>query len=234
MWETISTWLTKRFSSPIPVLFFILGAALVIVEAVEIRLPDGTHVLRVNEFSAFVLGLGILLLVVSALFQIFDRPTPLEKKSLETDALETRKYTTLREILTTYVNLPGGLDFAACVYKDANYHAFSDEQLSRRLLHYRVHRSLEEQTQYYLDLTKEVHALVQASDERMKALDQGVLFRVVYDVEKGGVFYTQISERCYVVSATIDQDSMDNNVADQEMRSLVRTIEKHIARLENQ
>lgn len=234
MWETLGTWLTKRFSSPIPVLFFALGAVLIIVETVEIRLPDGTHVLRVNEFSVAMLSLGIGLVVVSALFQIFDRSTPQEKKSLETDALEAHKYTTLREILQAYVNLPGGLDFAACVYKGTLYHFLSDEQLSRRLLHNRIHHNIEEQTQYYLDLCKEVHALVQAADARLKALDQGILFRAVYDVEKGGMFYTQISEQCYVISATLDQDSMDNNTADQEMRSLVKTIELHIAHLENQ
>lgn len=234
MWETLSNWLTKRFSSPIPVLFFALGAVLIIIETVEIRLPDGTHVLRVNEFSVAMLGLGIALVVISALFQIFDRSTPQEKKSLETDALETRKYTTLREILQAYVNLPGGLDFSACVYKDTTYHALSDEQLSRRLLHYRVHRNIDEQARYYLGLTREVHELAQAANLRLKSLDQGILFRVVYDVEKGGMFYTQISERCYVISATIDQDSMDNNTADLEMRSLVKTIEQHIAHLENQ
>jgi hypothetical protein len=234
MWETLGTWLTKRFSSPIPVLFFALGAVLIIVETVEIRLPDGTHVLRVNEFSVAMLSLGVGLLVVSALFQIFDRSTPQEKKSLETDALEVRKYTTIREILKAYVDLPGGLDFAACVYKDTLYHSLSDEQLSRRLLHYRIHRNIEEQTQYYIDLAKEVHTLAQAADARLKTLDQGILFRVVYDVEKGGMFYTQISDKCYVISATIDQESMDNNTADQEMRSLVKTIEQHIARLENQ
>lgn len=48
MWETLGAWLTKRFSSPIPVLFFFLGAALIIFEAVEVRFPDGTHVLRVD------------------------------------------------------------------------------------------------------------------------------------------------------------------------------------------
>jgi hypothetical protein len=37
-----------------------------------------------------------------------------------------------------------------------------------------------------------------------------------------------------VVSGTLDQNSMDNNTADLEMRSLVKTTEQHIARLENQ
>lgn len=234
MWEALSTWLTKRFNSPIPVLFFMLGAALIVIEAVEVRLPDGTHVLRVTEFSAFVLGLGIAMVVVSGLFQIFDRSTPQERKSKETDLLETRKYATIREILQAYVNLPGGLDFAACMYKDTLYHSISDEQLSRRLLHHRVHHSVEEQTKYFRELTSEVHKFTQSAGERMKALDQGILFRATYDVEKGGMFYTQVSERCYVVSGTIDQDSMDNNTADLEMRSLVKTTEQHIARLENQ
>ncbi|MDX9990402.1 MAG: hypothetical protein RBS68_00005 [Anaerolineales bacterium] len=234
MWETIGNWVTKRFSSPIPVLFFLLGAALIVVEAVEIRLPDGTNLLRVNQFGVFMLGLGIALITASALFQIFDRPSPQEQKSRETDLLEIRKYATIREILQAYVNLSGGLDFAACLYKDILYQTTSDEQLSRRLLHYRVRRGAEEQSHYFESLTREVHQLAQIAGERMKTLDQGLLFRTVYDVEKGGMFYTLISDRCYVVSATLDQNSMDDNTADLEMRSLVKTVEQHIARLENQ
>lgn len=234
MWETLGNWLAKRVSSPIPILFFVLGAALIVVEAVEIRLPDGTHVLRVNEFSAFVLGLGIALLVIAALFQIFDPSTPQEKKSVETEALENKRYTTLREILQAYVDLAGGLDFAACYYKNNLSHAISKDQVSHRLLHYRVHRDVTEQTEYYLNLTQEVHELTKNANERLKKLDQGILFRTVYDVEKGGLFYTQISESCYVVATTIEQKSMDDNTADLEMRSLVKTIELHIARLENQ
>ena len=234
MWEAIGNWMTKRFSSPIPILFFVLGAALIVVEAVEIRLPDGTNFLRVNQFGVFILGLGVALIIASALFQIFDRDTPQEKKNRETDLLEVLKYTTIREVLQAYVDLPGGLDFAACMYKDALYQTTSDEQLSRRLLHYRVRHGAEEQAHYFQDLTREVHQLAQSAGERLKTLDQGTLFRTVYDVEKGGMFYTLISDRCYVVSATLDQSSMDNNTADLEMRSLVKTVENHIARLENQ
>ena len=174
------------------------------------------------------------MIFVATLFQIFDRSSPQEKKELETDALETKKYTTIREILQSYVDLKGGLDFAACKYNDTIYHATSKEQVSHRLLHYRVHRDLAEQTEFYLSLTKEVHDLVKDADSRLAKLDQGLLFRVVYDVEKGGLFYTQISEHCYVVSVTIEQSSMDDNTADLEMRSMVKTIEHYIARIENQ
>jgi hypothetical protein len=233
MWETIGIWLNRR-SSPIAVLFFILGAILIVIEAVEIRLPDGTHVLRVSEFSIFVLALGIVLVVGSGLFQIFDKPTAQEKKNVETDVLEGKKFSTIREILHAYVSLEGGLDFAACMYKGALYHDIADGQLSQRLLHYRMHRNQKEQLEYFLSLSKEVSALAEAADSRLRALDQGILFRVAYDVEKGGLFYTHISNDCYVISATLDQASMDDNTADVEMRSLVKAIESHIARLENQ
>lgn len=179
------------------------------------------------------MGLGIALLVVAALFQIFDHGTPQENKTVETAALETRKYTTLREILQAYVDLPDGLDFAACFYKDTIAHAMGNQQVARRLIHHRVHHDASQQLEYYLNLCKEVHALVKDADTSLKKLDQGILFRVVYDVEKGGLFYTQVSDGCYVISATIDQASMDNNTADLEMRSLVRTIEQHIAQLES-
>ena len=54
MWEVIGNWLTKRFSSPLPVLFFLLGTVLIIIEAIEVKLPDGTQVLRANEFGQFI------------------------------------------------------------------------------------------------------------------------------------------------------------------------------------
>ena len=44
MWEALGNWLTKRFSSPLPILFFVLGAVLIIIEAVEVELPNGTFV----------------------------------------------------------------------------------------------------------------------------------------------------------------------------------------------
>jgi len=234
MWENLGKWLMKRFSSPLPVLFFLLGAALIIVEAVEIRLPDGTHMLRVNEFSVFVLALGIVLILAAALLQFFDRRTPQDKKSWQTDMLETRSYASLGEILQAYVDLPGGLDFAFCAYNSETYHVVGNEQLSRRLIHSRVHRNIEEQTKYYLDLAREVHSLAQSTYAAMKTLDQGNLFRLVYDMEKGGLFYTQVSDHCYVAGATVDQASMGDNTADLEMRSLVKTVEQHIAHLESQ
>ena len=118
MWETIGNWLTKRFSSPLPVLFFVLGSLLIVVEAIEVKLPDGTQVVRANEFDNFVLGLGITLLVVAALFQVFDKNSKLERKARELDILEAKKYSTLRELLHAYISQPGGLDFGACIYQD--------------------------------------------------------------------------------------------------------------------
>ena len=234
MWETIGNWLTKRFSSPLPVLFFVLGSLLIIVEAIEVKLPDGTQVLRANEFDNFVLGLGILLLVVAALFQVFDKNSKLEKKARELEILEAKKYATLRELLHAYISQPGGLDFGACVYRENIYHDISSDQFAKRLVHFRVQRNLEKQTQYYLEFGKEINALVDPINKRMDDLQQGQLFRVILDVEKGGFFYHQISEGCYVIGATVNQDAMDDNSADLEMRSLVRAVEHHIAKLENQ
>lgn len=234
MWETIGNWLTKRFSSPLPVLFFVLGSLLIIVEAIEVKLPDGTQVLRANEFDNFVLGLGILLLVVAALFQVFDKNSKLEKKARELEILEAKKYATLRELLHAYISQPGGLDFGACVYRENIYHDISSDQFAKRLVHFRVQRNLEKQTQYYLEFGKEINALVDPINKRMDDLQQGQLFRVILDVEMGGFFYHQISEGCYVIGATVNQDAMDDNSADLEMRSLVRAVEHHIAKLENQ
>jgi hypothetical protein len=234
MWETIGNWLTRRFSSPLPVLFFLLGSLLIIVEAIEIKLPDGTQVMRANEFGKFILGLGILFLVVAALFQIFDKNSYLERKARELEILEAKKYVTLRELLHAYVRQPGGLDFGACVYRDNIYHDISSDQFAKRLVHFRVQRNLEKQTQYYLDFGKEINALVDPINQRMTDLQQGTLFRVILDVEKGGFFYHQISDGCYVIGATVNQEAMDDNSADLEMRSLVRAAEHHIALLENQ
>jgi len=234
MWEAIGNWLTKRFSSPLPVLFFVLGALLIIVEAIEVHLPDGTQILRANEFGKLILALGVLLLIVAALFQVFDKNSKLERKARELDILEAQKYNTLRELLHSYVSVPGGLDFGACIYRDNIYHDISSDQFAKRLVHFRVQRNLEKQTQYYLEFGKEISALVDPINHRLFDLQQGHLFRVTFDVEKGGFFYHQISEDCYVIGATIDQSAMDDNSADLEMRSLVRAVEHHIARLENQ
>lgn len=234
MWEAIGNWLTKRFSSPLPVLFFLLGSILIIIEAIEVKLPDGTQVLRANEFGKLILGLGVLLLIVAGLFQVFDKNSKLERKARELDILEAKKYSTLRELLHAYVSQPGGLDFGACIYRETIYHDISAEQFAKRLVHFRVQRNLEKQTQYYLDFGKEINALVDPINHRMDDLRQGQLFRVILDVEKGGFFYHQISEGCYVIGATVNQDAMDDNSADLEMRSLVRAVEHHIAKLENQ
>ena len=118
MWEALANWLTKRFSSPLPVLFFLLGSILIIVEAIEVKLPDGTQVLRANEFGKLILSLGILALVVAAMFQIFDRNSKLERKARELDILEAKTYSTLRELMHEYVSQPGGLDFGACIYRE--------------------------------------------------------------------------------------------------------------------
>ena len=234
MWEVIGNWLTKRFSSPLPVLFFILGAVLIIVEAIEVKLPDGTQVLRANEFGKFILILGIVLLIVAALFQVFDKNSYIERKARELDILEAKKYATLRDLLHAYVIQPDGLDFGACVYKDRVYHDISADQFAKRLIRFRVQRNLDMQTQYYLDFGKEINALIDPISTRMKDLQQGMLFRVILDVEKGGFFYHEISDNCYVIGATINQAAMDNNSADLEMRSLVRAVERQIAILENQ
>ena len=234
MWEALANWLTKRFSSPLPVLFFLLGSILIIVEAIEVKLPDGTQVLRANEFDKLVLGLGVLLLIVAAMFQIFDKNSKLEKKARELEILEVKKYSTLRELLHAYVSQPGGLDFGACLYRENIYHDISSEQFAKRLVHFRVQRNLEKQTQFYLEFGKEINALVDPINKRMDDLQQGQLFRVILDVEKGGFFYHQISESCYVIGATVNQEAMNDNSADLEMRSLVRAVEHHIAKLENQ
>ena len=234
MWEALVNWLTKRFSSPLPVLFFVLGALLIIVEAIEVKLPDGTQVVRATEFDAIVLGLGILFLIVAALFQVFDKNSKLERKARELEIIEAKKYSTLRELLYAYVSQPGGLDFGACVYRENIYHDISSDQFAKRLVHFRVQRNLEMQTQYYLEFGKEINGFVEPINKRMNDLQQGHLFRVILDVEKGGFFYHQINDVCYVIGATVNQDAMDDNSADLEMRSLVRAVEHHIAKLENQ
>ena len=111
MWEALGNWLTKRFSSPIPILFFVLGAVLIILEAVEVELPNGTLVRHDNQIGVWVFGLGIMLVIVAALFQIFDKSGPSARKLRELSDIEARRFATLRELLNTYVILPGGLDF---------------------------------------------------------------------------------------------------------------------------
>jgi len=234
MWEVIGNWLTRRFSSPLPVLFFLLGSILIIVEAIEVKLPDGTQVLRANEFGKFILILGVVSLLVAALFQVFDKNSYLERKARELDILEAKKYATLRELLHAYVSQPGGLDFGACVYRENIYHDISADQFAKRLIRFRVQRNLDLQTQYYLTFGKEINALVDPINQRMTDLQQGTLFRVTLDVEKGGFFYHQISDNCYVIGAPVNQEAMDNNSADLEMRSLVRSVERQVATLENQ
>jgi hypothetical protein len=168
------------------------------------------------------------------LFQIFDNANPFARKLRELGEIETRKYSTLRELLNAYVILPGGLDFAAVVYNGTLYHDIAAEQFAKRLLHFRVQRNLEKQTQQYFALGKEIHELVDEMNSHLADLQQGTLFRVVFDLEKGGVFYHHISDNCYVVGATINQAAMDDNSCDLEMRSLVRAVEDHIITLENQ
>jgi len=234
MWETIGNWLTKRFSSPLPVLFFLLGSLLIIIESIEVRLPDGTQVLRANEFGKFILALGVLALVVAAMFQVFDKNSKLERKKRILEIIEAKTYSTLRELLHVYVSQPGGLDFGACIYRENIYHDISADQFAKRLLHFRVQRNLEKQTEHYLEFGREINALVDPINQRMNDLQQGHLFRVILDVEKGGFFYHQITANCYVIGATVNQEAMDDNSADLEMRSLVRAVEHHIAKLENQ
>ena len=234
MWEALGNWLTKRFSSPIPILFFVLGAVLIILEAVEVELPNGTLVRHDNQIGVWVFGLGIMLVIVAALFQIFDKSGPSARKLRELSDIEARRFATLRELLNTYVILPGGLDFAAVIYNGTLYHDISAEQFAKRLLHFRVQRNLEKQTQQYFGLGKEIHEMVDVMNNHLADLQQGTLFRVVFDLEKGGVFYHHISDNCYVVGATINQAAMDDNSCDLEMRSLVRSVENHIITLENQ
>jgi hypothetical protein len=234
MWEALGNWLTKRFSSPLPILFFILGAILIIIEAVEVQLPNGTFVRHDPQIGIWILVLGVALVIVAALFQLFDKNDPSARKLRELGDIEAKRYATLRELLNTYVILPGGLDFAAVVYNGTLYHDISAEQFAKRLLHFRVQRNLEKQTQQYFSLGNEIHELVDAMNTRLADLQQGTLFRVVFDLEKGGIFYHHISDNCYVVGATVNQAAMDDNSCDLEMRSLVRSVENHIITLENQ
>lgn len=234
MWDAISNWLSKRFASPLPLLFFVLGFALIIVEAIEIKLPNGTHILRANQFSLFILGLGVVSLIVAILLQVFDKNGPLERRSRELEEMEIKEYTTMRDLLHKYVGGPGGLDFGACIYNGKVYYDICGEQFAKRLIQFRVKRNLDKQVQDYLAFGKEINRLIDPISKRMVDLEQGVLFRVILDVEKGGFFYHHITDTCYVISATIDQAAMDNNLADLEMRSLVRAVENHIATLENQ
>jgi hypothetical protein len=234
MWEALGNWLTKRFSSPLPILFFILGAILIIVEAVEVQLPNGTFVRHDPQIGVWILVLGVALVIVAALFQLFDKNDPSARKLRELGDIEAQKYSTLRELLNAYVILPGGLDFAAVVYNGTLYHDISAEQFAKRLLHFRVQRNLEKQTQQYFSLGNEIHEMVDVINDHLADLQQGTLFRVVFDLEKGGVFYHHISDNCYVVGATVNQAAMDDNSCDLEMRSLVRSVENHIITLENQ
>ena len=215
-------------------MFFILGAVLIIIEAVEIQLPNGIFVRHDSQIGIWVLILGVALVIVAALFQIFDKSGPSARKLRELSDIEARRFATLRELLNAYVILPGGLDFAAVVYNGTLYHDISTEQFAKRLLHFRVQRNLEKQTQQYFSLGKEIHELVDEMNNHLADLQQGTLFRVVFDLEKGGVFYHHISDNCYVVGATINQAAMDDNSCDLEMRSLVHSVESHIVTLENQ
>ena len=80
------------------------------------------------------------------------------------------------------------------------------------------------QLKLYDTLSTSMHEMVDEVNDTFKELDQGVLFRVIYDVKKGGIFYYHIEDGTYLFIATLDQSSMDDGSAEAEVQSIKSTV----------
>jgi hypothetical protein len=89
-----------------------------------------------------------------------------------------------------------------------------------------ITRNYKQQNERYKNIAKKLHDIIDLVNHEFEELGQGILIRTIFDVKKGGVFYYHISDDEYIFGATVDQDNMNNNSADNLLRNITKKIKK--------
>jgi transcriptional regulator with XRE-family HTH domain len=74
--------------------------------------------------------------------------------------------------------------------------------------------SVPTQISEYKSMTLQMQKIIDDLDAIFKHIDQGKLIRVIFDVRMGGVFFYYITEKIYMVAATVKQFEVDDGTAE--------------------
>lgn len=139
-------------------------------------------------------------------------------------------YQTIEEILRMVVDREGGIDYAAYWMDGVVIDYANAEKMNRNILRKQIDDRPPTRQLKYRQIAVEAHRAVMGMNDLLRDLDQGVLFRVLLDVKDGGFLYHRFRSNCYLFGVTLNQQTMDDDSAERDMRDLARAIESFLVR----
>lgn len=95
-----------------------------------------------------------------------------------------------------------------------------DKKLSANV----ISKTADEQIANYRNIARSLQNMLDTLNNEFKILEQKSLFKTIFDVEKGGIFYYHFDDEEFLFGATIIQTHMDTHHADGEMKKLFEDI----------
>jgi hypothetical protein len=196
----------------------------------EITTPWATLTINSEIVMIFQILSGILLILSCVgIFLILQRiisKTNIHHKKKFKKFVDDKEFTNINEILYYCVdNTP--LDYLAYYNKTKDdYLHETNPKIVERMVDQGITRNYKQQNERYKNIAKKLHDIIDLVNHEFEELGQGILIRTIFDVKKGGVFYYHISDDEYIFGATVDQDNMNNNSADNLLRNITKKIKK--------
>jgi len=94
------------------------------------------------------------------------------------------------------------------------------ENFTERLEEHKINKTAVQQVEKYRMVAISLRDTIDFLNNQFSVLDQNILIRTVFDVEKGGIFYYHFNDDEFLFGATINQKHMNDDTADTQMRLL--------------
>ena len=226
---------------PPPLLIILLGAVLFVLGAVGEIPAIGPIVdpIKIKSYDSIALLIVGILIILAGLLVVISENAEGTLSNL-IGYFQNRKHhsrESIKDILDYYANRYEEVDYLAYASIDRNSSTSNDNNKPKLEYQYQ-NTELPDRIEFFLgdeisekdlldgyrDLAKRLHENIEKLNEDFHLLQQGILIRTVFDVEKGGFFYYHIDDHKYLFGATVNQGAMARDEVDRVMRRMLNDI----------
>lgn len=204
---------------------------LIILTGVEDINSNGFKYHETAEIKTTLRVVALLSLIISVVLVFseirkYNSPKRKNKRVID-DLSDKTNFDGIPDILLKYVTKTE-LDYLGYC-KSHSIIDYPNPKMQLRMDEKGIDKHFTDQVSEYKDIASSMFEVIDTLNDKFKDLEQGVLVRIVFDVEEGGIFYYHINDnpKEYLFGATVDQEKMDDHSADSIMKDVRKKIKKY-------
>lgn len=212
------------------IISLIVTIILIILTGVEDINSNGFKYHETEEIKTTLRVAALLSLIISVVLFIseikkYNSPKRKNKRIID-DLSDKTNFDGIPDVLLKYVTKTE-LDYLGYC-KSHSIIDYPNPKMQLRMDEKGIDKHFTDQVAEYKDIASSMFEVIDTLNDKFKGLEQGVLVRIVFDVEEGGIFYYHISDnpKEYLFGATVDQEKMDDHSADSIMKDVRNKIRK--------